>query len=162
MSHVVVIAFDDADEAGEVRKSMRELERQEALSLEDAAVVVKDEEGKVHVKGETDRAVGAGAVGGGLLGLLLAGLFAPIGGIVLGAAGGALIGKMLDLGIDKKFVEDVGEALQPGGSALLMVIRGGNPTAVLGALKPHKGKVLQSTLPTDAEEQLERVLKREM
>jgi uncharacterized membrane protein len=90
------------------------------------------------------------------------GIFAPIGGIVLGAVGGALFGKMLNLGVDKKFVDEVGEAVEPGGSALFLIVRDGLPEVVIGALKPYKGKVLQTTLPPDAEEQLERVLKREM
>jgi uncharacterized membrane protein len=159
---LVAITFEDTETAEEVRKKLKEVERMEALSLEDAAVVVKDEKGKVHVHGETGRAAKIGAVGGGLLGLLLMGLFAPIGGIVIGAVGGALFGKMLNLGVDKQFVDDVGESLEPGGSALFLIVRDALPEVVIGALKPYKGKVLQTTLPPNAEEQLERVLKREM
>lgn len=159
---LVAIMFEDEDTAKEARKTMKEVERMGALSLEDAAVVTKDEDGKVHVHGETDRSVKLGAVGGGLLGLLLMGLFAPIGGIVVGALGGALFGKMLDLGVDKDFVEELSESLPPGGSALFLVIRDALPEVAVSALKPYKGKVLETTLPPNAEEQLERVLKREM
>lgn len=159
---LAVIAFEGAGTAGEVRKALKEVERMEALSLEDAAVVVKDEEGKLHVHDETGRAVKLGAVGGGLVGLLLLGIFAPIGGIVAGAVGGALFGKMLNLGVDKSFVKEVGESLPPGGSALFLVVDDAIPEVVYSALKPYKGTVLQTTLPPDAEEQLERVLRQEM
>ena len=84
------------------------------INLDDSAVVVKDAEGEVHVKNEVDRGVAVGAVGGGALGLFIGGLLFPIGGLVLGALGGALVGKMLDMGVDKKFVDDVSEHLQPG------------------------------------------------
>ena len=63
---LVAITFEDVETAEEVRKRLKEVERMEALSLEDAAVVVKDEEGKVHIHGETDRSVKIGAVGGGI------------------------------------------------------------------------------------------------
>jgi uncharacterized membrane protein len=56
MANLVVMTFDGAGEASQVRKSMRNLEEQGLLSLDDSAVVVKDAEGKVHVKNETDRA----------------------------------------------------------------------------------------------------------
>ena len=162
MSNLIVVAFDDADQAGEVRKALKDLERRGALSLDDAAVIVKDEDGKIHTKDEVDSGIGVGAVGGGLLGLLVGGLVFPIGGLLLGAAGGAIVGKMLDMGIDDKFVKEVGESLPEGGSALFLLVKASDPTLALAALKPYKGKVLHTTLPPDAEEQLQRVLRKEI
>jgi uncharacterized membrane protein len=42
MANLVVITFEDAEEAGQVRKSMRNLEQQGLLSLDDSAVIVRD------------------------------------------------------------------------------------------------------------------------
>jgi uncharacterized membrane protein len=145
-----------------VRKALKEMERRGALSLDDAAVIAKDAEGKIHTKDEVDSGVGAGAIGGSLLGLLVGGLVFPIGGLLLGAAGGAIVGKMLDLGIEDKFIKEVGGSLPEGGSALFLLIKSADPTLALAALKPYRGKVLQTTLPPDAEEQLRRVLRREL
>ena len=158
MSNLVVITFETADEAGRVRESLRSLEKEGLLSLDDSAVVVKDAEGKVHVKNETDRGVVVGALGGGALGLLIASVFFPVAGIVIGALGGALVGKMADLGVDQNFVKEVGEALQPDTSAIFVMSREGNPNAVIAALKPYKGTVYQTTLPTETEEELRRIL----
>lgn len=160
MSNLLVVLFDNMEEAGKVRETLRSVQRQDYINLDDAAVVVKDEDGKIHVKDETDRGVKIGAVGGGLLGLLLAGVFFPIGGLVIGAVGGALVGKTLDTGIDKKFIKDVEEQLQPGTSALFVIVRDAEPDVAVAALRPYKGTVLQTSFPPEAEEELRRILKK--
>src|SRR3712207_474105 len=112
MSNLIVVTFDNRDEAGKVRATLRGLENSGQLRLDDAAVIVKGADGKLHVDNEIDRGVKLGALGGGLLGLLLS-VFFPVAGLVIGAAGGALAGRMADLGIDQKFVADVSASLQP-------------------------------------------------
>jgi len=156
MSNLVVVVFDDMEEAGKVREALKE--HSDQISLDDSAVVVRDEEGKIHVKNEVDRGVAVGALGGGALGLLIGGLLFPVGGLVLGALGGALVGKLADKGVDKKFVDEVGEHLQPGNSALFVIVRQANPAVARAVLAPYKGKVLQTSLPTEAEEELRRAL----
>jgi uncharacterized membrane protein len=156
MSNLVVITFDNEEEAGNVRETLRS--QGANISLDDSAVVVKDKEGEVHVKNEVDRGVAVGGLGGGALGLLIGGLLFPVGGLVLGAVGGALVGKMLDMGVDKKFVDQVSEQLQPGTSALFVLVREANPNVALAALRPYKGNVIQTSLPPEAEAELRRVL----
>jgi uncharacterized membrane protein len=156
MSNLVVVTFDNEEEAGKVREALKA--QSANISLDDSAVVVKDAEGEIHVKNEVDRGVAVGALGGGALGLLIGGLLFPVGGLVLGALGGALVGKMLDMGVDKKFVDDVSEHLQPGTSALFVIVREANPNVALAALRPYKGKVIQTSLPPEAEAELRRIL----
>jgi uncharacterized membrane protein len=159
MSNLIVITFDNEEEAGKVRDTVRQLQHQGLLSLDDSAVVVKDADGKVRVDNEIDRGIKVGAVGGGLIGLMLGFIFFPIGGLVLGTLGGALVGKMTDLGVDQKFVKDVQESMQPGTSAIFLIVRQADPNAALAALKPYKGTVYHTSLSTEAEESLRRVLK---
>jgi uncharacterized membrane protein len=160
MSHLVVITFDNAEEAGKVRETLRSAQRGDYFSLDDSAVVVKDEDGKIHVKNEMDRGVKIGAVGGGLLGLVIGSIIFPVAGILIGALGGALVGKAADVGIDQGFVKEVSEDLQPGTSAIFFIIREADPEVALAALRPYQGKVRQTSLPPEAEEELRRVLKR--
>jgi hypothetical protein len=40
-----------------------------------------------------------------------------------------------------------------------MIVASGDPAAALGALRPYHGKVLQTTLSTELEEELRRALK---
>jgi len=158
MSYLVVISFDDPDEAGKVRQTLSSIEHTGHLSLNDSAIIVKDDHGKVHLKNEVDRGVKIGAVGGSLLGLLLASVFFPIGGLVLGAIGGALLGKMANTGVSQEFVKEVTEDLQPGSSAIFFIVRGDDPNPTVAALRQYNGKVLQTSLPKEAEDTLRREL----
>ena len=160
MSHLVVVSFDNAEEAGRVRETLRSAEKADYLSLDDSAVIVKDEEGKIHLKNEMDRGVQIGAIGGGLLGLLLASIFFPVAGLLVGALAGGLIGKSVDLGIDQKFVKEVADDLEPNTSAIFFVVREANPDVAVAALKPYKGTVRQTSFPPEAEEELRRILKK--
>ena len=159
MSDLIVVIFENEDEAGKVRETVRQLQRQNLISLDDSAVVVKDAAGKVSVDNELDRGVKVGAVGGGLIGLMLGFIFFPVGGLVLGALGGALVGRMTDLGVDQKFVQDVQDAMHPSTSAIFLLVRDADANAALAAFKPYQGTVYHTTLSTEGEESLRRVLR---
>lgn len=158
MSQLVVIAFDTTEEATQVRDSLRQVAKQGRLSLDDTAIVVKDADGKVHIDNQVSHGTMVGTGIGALLGVLLASVFFPIGGLILGAAGGALVARMADLGVDGKFVKDVAERMQPGTSALFVLGHGGDPSAVMGVLRNYKGTVLQTTLSSEVEENLRKAL----
>jgi uncharacterized membrane protein len=156
-SNLIVLSFDNPDEAEQVRDGLRQQSKQGTVSLDDTAVVVKDADGKVHVDNQISKGTWEGTGIGALIGILLGGFFFPIGGLLLGAGGGALVARLMDLGVDGKFVKDVSKEMQPGTSALFIVGKG-DPSAVLGVLREHKGKVLQTTLSSEAEENLKREL----
>jgi uncharacterized membrane protein len=160
MSNLIVITFENEHDAGAVFDSLRR--HSDRISLDDSAIIVKDENGKVHVKNQMDRGVVIGAVGGGFLGLLLASIFFPVAGLIIGALGGALVGASADLGIQKKFVQEVSEDLQPGTSALFVLVRGADPNVALGVLRPYKGTVRHTSLDPDKEEQVRDALKKEI
>lgn len=155
---LVVITFDGETEARTVLDSLKALQRSGRLNIDDSAVVRRGMDGKVHADEAVDSSVKGGAAIGGALGLLVGSIVFPLGGLALGAAGGALVGKMLDTGIEKSFVKDVSESLQPGSSALFVTSRGGNRDAVVAALRSHRGKVYHTTLSSDAEDALRRAL----
>ena len=154
MSNVIVVTFENETDASKARSVLRDLQKQNLLSMEDAAVIVKDAEGKIHVKNEMDRDVKIGAGIGGLLGVMLMFMF-PIAGLAIGMASGALIGKLVDAGVDKKFVKDVTEALKPGSSGLIAIMNSFDATSLLSAMRPFEGGTLYETsLDPDLEQGL--------
>jgi uncharacterized membrane protein len=159
MSDLIVIAFDNETDGPEALAALRDVGRETELRVDDSAVIVKNAEGKLHVSQQTDSATKAGAVGGGVLGLLIFMMF-PVAGIAIGAAGGALVGHLLDRHVDKDFVKEVSENLAPGTSALFVLIKEGDPRALVAALGRYHGKVLQTTLDPELQSSLETELAR--
>jgi uncharacterized membrane protein len=157
MSELIVIAFDNMTEAQQVADSFKELSKGGGIRLTDMRVVTKDADGRLQAHDEAGHPVAWSALGGGVLGGLLFFLM-PVLGIAIGALAGGAIAKSLDLDIDKKFIQDVSEALKPNTSAVFIQAAEGNQAAILSALKPYKGTLIQTNLSTDMEEQLKRGL----
>ncbi|MFM7441555.1 MAG: DUF1269 domain-containing protein [Snowella sp.] len=158
MSDLIVIAYDDEFKAEEVRLTLAKLQVEHLIELEDAAVVVKDEHGKIKLK-QAVNLTSAGAASGGFWGLLIGILFFnPLLGAAVGAASGALAGAFSDIGVDDNFIRELGETLQPKSSALFVLVRKVTPDKVLEEVGKFGGKVLRTSLTKDEESQLQAVL----
>jgi uncharacterized membrane protein len=157
MNDLIVVAFDRLDDARTAMQHMRDLERAGQVEFEDTAVVERAADGKVHVKNELTGTTETGAAIGALVGGLLVFVF-PVAGLAIGAVGGAAVGAMLKTGVEPSFVKEVEQRLSPGKSALFLVLRKGSTDALVAALEPFEGEVIQTTLPPDAADELRRVL----
>ncbi len=158
MSDLVAIAYDDEFKAGEVLQKLERMKKEHLIDLDDAVVVIRDDDGKVKLK-QTHNLVLGGAAGGSFWGLLAGLLFLnPLLGIAVGAGSGALAGYLSDIGIDDNFMKDVGETLKPGTSALFLLIRKVTPDKVIPEIKQFGGIVLRSSLSQEQEEKLREVL----
>ena len=160
MSDLIVITYDTEQKGFEALEVAERLQRLELIRLVDAAVAVKDEEGKATIKQTLEqRKTGTAAAWGGLWGLLLGLLF--LNPIVLGVVGallGAIVGRTQDLGIDNRFIEEVGDSLEPGNSALCMLVLEAIGDEVRDDLGKMGGTIFQTSLSTQAEEKLRQAL----
>jgi uncharacterized membrane protein len=156
MSDLIAIGYRDLATASAARDKILDLQRQGLITVRDAVVAEADPSGKVKLhQGVSTTATGAagGVMWGGLIGLLF---FAPFLGMALGAAGGALAGKMTDVGVDDKFMKDVTNALQPGSAVLFLLIDKVTVDKVVAEMAPYhfEGQLLRSSLSTEAEREL--------
>jgi len=158
MSELIAVTFDDAEQGPAALQSVRALEHDHGIRLEDTAVIVKGADGKVKAHNEMSSSTETGAVVGGILGGALF-LFFPVVGIVAGAVAGGLIGRAAKGGIDGKFVKEVADDLPPGGSALFILTRDNETSGLIGALRQYHGRVRQTTLDEADEKALESSLK---
>ena len=156
-TEMFVVSFAGESEADEVLEALRHLNDQRLLALGDAAVVRRRSDGDIDIEEtadmDTKEGAIAGAAAGGLLGLLTGkGL---IGGALLGAGGGALAAKGLDLGLDDDFLNQIGEKLEPGSSAIVATVEFINTEASMEALDQFEGgTILHTTLSPEIVEQL--------
>jgi uncharacterized membrane protein len=157
MSDLIVVAFDHFDDARSAMRELREIEDENQIKFEDTAIVERTSDGKLQVKNELTGATETGAAVGAFVGAFLM-FFFPVVGLALGAAGGAAVGSMLKTGVEKSFVDEVKDKLSPGRSALFLVVKQGSADALIAALEPFKGEVIQTNLEADTEEELRRVL----
>ncbi len=156
MSNLIVIGFNNETDAFDMRAALAKLQAQYLIEMEDVVVVTRDSKGKVQLHQALNLTM-AGAASGGFWGMLIGLLFLnPLAGFVIGAGSGALSGKLTDLGINDKFMKDLGATLTEGTSALFVLVRKSTPDKVLEALKPFagKGRVLQTSLTKDKDDEL--------
>jgi uncharacterized membrane protein len=78
--------------------------------------------------------------------------------MAIGAGLGALMGKVEKTGIDKEFQDRVRELVQPGTSALFLVLESVTPDKAVEALSRFGGTVLKSSLSKEAEAELQEAL----
>ena len=160
MSDLIVVAFKDEATAFEMRAELVRLQKDYLMEMEDVVIVTRTEGGEVQLH-QAVNLTASGAMGGGFWGALVGLLFLnPLIGAAVGAGAGALAGRAADIGINDDFMRDMGKSLDRGGSAVCVLVRKMTADKVLERLQAFKarGRVVQTSLSHDAEEQLRGLL----
>jgi uncharacterized membrane protein len=158
MSTLVAIAYPDMATAERVRQELIQASKEHLVRLEDAVVVEHQPDGKTKLHqamGTTGAGAAGGALWGGLIGLLF---LAPLFGMAIGAASGAIAGKMTDIGVNDDFVKNLGARLESGGAALIALGSTDARDKLLDRLKSYGGDVIQTSLSNEDEERLRAAL----
>lgn len=158
MRELVVIGYDDPFKADEVLLKLDRKQKSHLIDLGDAAVVVKDQQGKLkfkHFHELTLHGEQTASLWGTLLGFLL--LHPGLGGL-LGASMGERLSSLEDYGIDNAFIERLGQTLGTNSSALFVLVRHAHPDKVLEELAPFGGRVLRTSLSAMDEAKLRKAL----
>jgi len=166
MSDLVCLAFKDVDGADHFLNELRAFEKEHILELEDACVVVRDDDGKIHLKQSVNLvAIGAsrGASFGMLMGTLVGILFMNplaglLGGGLYGAWRGALKGKLMDYGLNDEFVKSLGSTIEPGSSAIFLLVGKAVEDKIIPRLAQYEATVLKTSLSDEQEEKLKAAL----
>lgn len=156
MAQLNVVTFDDPLESQEFLLAMVRHATNEKLHLLDAVFVTKSEDGRVRVHETSDPSTAQSAVGSGFWGLILGTLLlGPVGGLAAGAisaGGGALFGKLVDLGITDEFIKDLKAHIAPGRTALALLTEDGETPVIETELERFPDATLvYSNLPADAQ-----------
>jgi uncharacterized membrane protein len=158
MATLVVIDYENEVKAEEVRLALLKMQKEYLIDLEDAVVVVRDQQGRVRLR-QLYNLTAAGAVSGGFWGALIGLIFMnPLFGMAIGAAAGAISGALRDVGIDDNFMKELGQTLKPGTAALCVLIRHMTPDKVVDELKKFGGTLIKTNLCNENEAKLREAL----
>jgi uncharacterized membrane protein len=158
MADLIAIGYKDETTAERAAEEARHLAADLIIEPDAIAVIVCDKQGKYHVT-TSHHPVGGGATWGMFWGLLFGLLFfVPVFGMAIGAGLGALMGKVEKSGIDKEFQSQVRDMLQPGTSALFLVVEKVTPDKAVAAMSQFGGTVLKSSLSSKAQNELQEAL----
>ena len=156
MSDLLAIAYEDLATAQEVASNLGEAVKGHDIELDDLVIVERKDDGDVKLHQPSLAGLGAasGALWGGLIGLIF---FVPLFGMAIGAAAGAAGGALSDTGVDDDFMKRLGEELQPGKAALILLVRNVSVDKVLPQIQVP-GTVIQTSLSNEDEQRLQQAL----
>jgi uncharacterized membrane protein len=157
-SNLTVVIFDDELKAEEARQKLLNLQKQGFVDLEDVVVVGKGKDGTTQIH-QTQEMSSKGALVGSITGLIVGSLLAmPLAGVLFGGVTGAVASWATDVGIDSDFVEELGELLNPGSSAIFTLVRSADPDKVTEEFRAFGGTVLVSSVDWERAKVLQAVL----
>jgi uncharacterized membrane protein len=146
MATLVAIGYPDETTATAASLEAHRMAKDFIIQPDAIAVIIRDKENKFHVT-TSHHAVGEGATWGMFWGFLFGLLFfIPVFGMAIGAGMGALMGKLTKGAIDKQFRDQVRDMLQPGTSALFLVVEHATPDKAVEGLRSSS----RSTDPANA------------
>jgi len=162
MATLNVFKFNDPDGAGKLLEHVKELQKQQLITVQDAAIVTWPKGKDKPKTQQLANMAGIGALDGAFWGMLFGMLFfVPFLGLAIGAAFGALGGKMADYGIDDDFINKTKAAVTEGTSALFLMTSGAVQDKVLPTLQGMDAEVISSNLTAEQEAALQAAFKAE-
>ena len=160
MATLVAIGYPGQTTAERARQTVQSLEADLIIEADQVAAISRDAKGKYHVTTTHEATSGAsGAAWGGFWGLLFGLLFfIPFAGWAIGAGFGALFGHLGKNAIDDAFQKQVRDYVQPGTSALFMIIEKATPDKAVAALDQYGGTVIKTSLSDEDTAKLQEAL----
>lgn len=154
---LIVAAFKDEKSAKEALKALKQAQKEKLIKIDNAAVLRKDEKGKLHIKETADMGGGKGATLGGVAGAAIGLIAGPA--LLVPAAVGALVGglsaKLRDSGFSDARLKALGEGLKPGSSAIVAVVEHTWVAQVEEALAEAGADMLTASISADISKQLD-------
>jgi len=154
---MVVLTFPNPNQGGEALRALKQVAEARNIELLNAAVLLKHADGKVAARDFHDLGLRRGALFGAVVGGLLSVLVPPV-GLLGGAAVGALTGgtsaSLIDMGFPKAYLEQLQNSLQPGSSAVVVLVEQARVDEVLQALARFNGTLLRQPLTPEMVNQL--------
>ncbi len=146
--NVIVVSFAKDSSAYEAFTNLKELDEQGQVSIKDAGIAQRGEDGSIVTKDSVGGEQLAGTATGGLIGLLIGILGGPF-GVLIGGATGLLIGSLYD--VDDADETDsvlamISRAIRPGQTVVLAEVDEQSDDVVDQAMARLGGTVMRRSV----------------
>jgi uncharacterized membrane protein len=149
-SSLIGLAYPDRETAEAAAAELEALGDEHKAKVRDSAIVVKVAGDRVELHQTRELSVGEGLIAGGTVGFLLGlAVGGPIGAAVAGMVAGGGFG-VFDTGIQNKQLRKLGQELEPGHAALVLLVEKAHWTELRDRLALHHGEVLLAELSEEA------------
>ena len=154
--NILAFTFEGQDKASETMKEIKSSGVLEGYKIVAQAVVEQDTKGKVHIHEPGKGGVGAfvGGTAGGIL-ALIGGPVGVLSWVVSGAIIGGVAGKHLGRPISKGDLEDIGEAMAPDSSTILLLLENTYIKDVINNMADYGGSVVTLTIGDELSGEIE-------
>jgi uncharacterized membrane protein len=121
---LIIAAFKDEDGAENALQQLKQAKKEHLIKIQNAAIIRKDAQGKLHIAETKDMKGGKGALIGGVTGAVLGILSGGATLAITGASAliGGLAAKLRDSGFKDGRLKQLGNSLPPRSSAIVAVI----------------------------------------
>jgi uncharacterized membrane protein len=155
---IVILTWEDPDKAGEALKKLRHWKDEKMITVVDAVVIVKDDEGKVKVHETEQLTTKKGLAWGGVAGFLVGAIIGgPIGGVIVGGALGAAAAK-IDVGISKGLIQEISDSLHGASSAIIAEVESDNEDFLPSVIRQSDGKLFEFSVTAEEKADTEKTL----
>ena len=154
---LIVYVMDNLKGAQELWGVLKPLASGHSAAIFNAALLVKDADGKTSLKELEDVRAGHGALFGAITGGIIGLLGGPIGvvvGAAAGAATGGIVARQIDMGFPDEYLEKLQAGLRPGTSAVIALADAKRVDEVTESLRGFGGQLLRQPLTEDLEAKL--------
>lgn len=146
---LLIFAFPSEKNSREALTMLKRMQKEKVIDLVDAAIIDRDDKGKIHLQESADPSGKQGALFGAVTGALVGLLGGPVGAII-GAAAGAGVGgyaaQKIDMGIPNERLKDIAEVLKPGNSAIVALIEHSWAFEATQAMQKYDADIIQESI----------------
>ena len=143
--NVIAVSFPEEADAYEALARLKELDSGGSVGARGAAVVTREQDGKITIKDQFGQESYQDTAGGGLLGLLVGVLGGPL-GVLVGGATGLLVGSLFDQDDDdntRSVLADISKSIRVGPPGLLAEVSEPAPEAIDAVMAHLNGTVVR-------------------
>lgn len=151
-TELLVLAFAEESTAPKALQALQRLVEEGRVSLRNAAVLVKNKEGRVSAKEMGDIGLTQGALFGAIVGGLIGLVGGPVGavvGAVAGATTGGVAAHAIDFGFPDDYLTNLQASLQAGSSALIVLAEKNWIDKIIEGLTRFNGHIIRHVLKED-------------